>query len=99
MKSASNVNASPACASLPVDTFFRADGEPTGQWALRQRVALAVCQACPLRDACLEQALRFPAVHQHGVAGGETAAARRRLLRDRRRAAASSTSVETEVAA
>jgi hypothetical protein len=77
----------PACASLPVDTFFQADDEPTRQWFLRQRVALAVCRSCPLVEACLEQALRFPICEQVGVTGGETAAARKRILRDRRKAA------------
>jgi WhiB family transcriptional regulator, redox-sensing transcriptional regulator len=95
----SNVNEVPACASLPVDTFFQADNEPTGLWALRQRAAVAVCRSCPLVEACLEAALRFPICEQVGVAGGMSAASRKRILRDRRKAAMCATEHIAEVAA
>jgi WhiB family redox-sensing transcriptional regulator len=44
--------------------------------------AIAVCAACPVRGACLELALRYWVIGQHGVWGGlvpaERAALRRR---------------------
>jgi len=78
----------PACAYVPVDVFHQAEDESNGAWQARQREALALCAGCPIRLRCLEDALRHPAVEQHGVAGGMTAGARRRLLQERRRAVA-----------
>ena len=46
-------------------------------------VAVSVCNSCPVRDACLEQALRaegqFPSGQRYGVAGGLTPSQRARL--------------------
>ncbi len=46
--------------------------------------AIAICTACPARDACLELSLRHWTIGQHGVWGGlvpaERAALRRRWL-------------------
>jgi hypothetical protein len=45
--------------------------------------AIAICTACPVRDACLELSLRHWTIGQHGVWGGlvpaERTALRRRL--------------------
>jgi hypothetical protein len=41
--------------------------------------AIAVCAACPVREECLELALRNWAVGQHGVWGGTVQAERERL--------------------
>jgi hypothetical protein len=41
--------------------------------------AIAVCAACPVREECLELALRNWAVGQHGVWGGTVPAERERL--------------------
>jgi hypothetical protein len=63
-----------ACRELDPDTFFPATGGPEVDRAK------AVCADCPVRSACLEEALRrIP----EGIAGGLTAAERRTLLRTR----------------
>ena len=46
--------------------------------------AKAICEICPVREACLEHALM--AREKIGVWGGYTARERRRLVRQRRRA-------------
>ena len=56
--------------------FFPARGEST-------HAAKAVCAACPVRDACLEYALRTD-IHC-GVWGGLSELERRQLRRTRRR--------------
>jgi len=58
--------------------FFPARGEST-------RDAKAVCAACPVREECLEFALRLKVAH--GVWGGMSERERRTLRRDRHRAA------------
>ncbi len=75
-----------ACRGLGTELFFppkdSPEGGPMNKWELR---ALAVCEHCPVRAACLEAALQFPGTEQHGVAGGMTAGQRRQLLRLHRR--------------
>jgi hypothetical protein len=73
----------PACADAPLVLFFPADGERRESWEARERLALALCAACPIRAACLDQALRFPIAEQHGVQGGLTADERRAEIRNR----------------
>jgi WhiB family redox-sensing transcriptional regulator len=60
--------------------FFPARGESV-------REAKAVCARCPVRDDCLEFALRLKVAH--GVWGGMSERERRSLRRDRYRAALS----------
>jgi len=43
--------------------------------------AIAICTACPVRDACLELSLRHWTIGQHGVWGGLVAADRAALRR------------------
>jgi Transcription factor WhiB len=43
--------------------------------------AIAICMACPVRDACLELSLRHWTIGQHGVWGGLVAADRAALRR------------------
>jgi WhiB family redox-sensing transcriptional regulator len=45
----------------------------------RERAAKAVCRACPVREACLDHALRYD--ERHGIWGGLTDAERRHLPR------------------
>jgi hypothetical protein len=49
--------------------------------------AIAICAACPVRDACLELSLRHWTIGQHGVWGG-LVPAERAALRSRRPASA-----------
>lgn len=78
----------PACADAPLDTFFPRDFEQPNSWRPREGAALAICRACPIREACLADALRFPVAEQHGVQGGRTSEQRRAEIRNRRRRAA-----------
>jgi WhiB family redox-sensing transcriptional regulator len=48
---------------------------------IRERQAKAICGRCPVRDECLEYALRTR--EQHGVWGGLNEYERRALLRER----------------
>ncbi len=47
--------------------------------------AKAICELCPVREACLEYAIS--AREKDGVWGGLTARERRRIIRQRRRSA------------
>jgi hypothetical protein len=51
--------------------------------------AIAICGACPVRDACLELSMRHWKIGQHGIWGGlvpaERAAVRRQRLESARR--------------
>ena len=67
-----------ACRGIDPDIFFPVtdeDAEP----------AKAVCNACPVREACLEFALA--AREREGVWGGATERERRRIVRQRRKTA------------
>jgi WhiB family redox-sensing transcriptional regulator len=53
---------------------------PSAEAARREAAgAIAVCAGCPVREECLELALRNWAVGQHGVWGGTVPAERERL--------------------
>ena len=68
------------CRDVPTSWFFPSttDGESR---------AVALCQRCPVRDACL----RFAVEHDqwHGVWGATTERQRRPLIRDHRRSGTS----------
>ncbi|MCA1692193.1 MAG: WhiB family transcriptional regulator [Acidimicrobiales bacterium] len=69
-----------ACRALPGDLFFPA-GELEEQAVEQAAEAKAVCQACPVRVACLEFAI---ATNQpFGIWGGTNAAERRSIRRRR----------------
>lgn len=76
----------PACWGVDPEMFFGPADSPSSRslYPWEQR-ALAVCAGCPLRTACLAEALKFPAAEQHGVVGGMTAEQRRMTLRASRR--------------
>jgi WhiB family transcriptional regulator, redox-sensing transcriptional regulator len=63
------------CRELPPDIFFPSDG-------VGVEVARRICADCPVKDACLEYALRCGI--QHGVWGGASERERHRLARQRR---------------
>ena len=68
-----------ACRDLDTDIFFPDSDAQAGP-------ALEVCASCPVREACLDFALR---TRQHdGVWGGHTESERRRLRRRLGRTAA-----------
>ncbi|MFF5261420.1 WhiB family transcriptional regulator [Actinomadura viridis] len=72
------------CREVGTDLFFE-DGDGPSQ----QRAAKQVCAACPVRDACLQWALTFPAFEDmHGVFGGTSPQDRRRIRSERQAVAA-----------
>jgi WhiB family redox-sensing transcriptional regulator len=78
-----------ACRGYPLDWFFPATRRAVRRGRLestavrQQSEALAVCARCPVRDECLDYAIRYDEL---GVWGGTTDAQRRRI-RNARRAA------------
>jgi WhiB family redox-sensing transcriptional regulator len=67
-----------ACRGLDPDIFYPVSDEDAG-------AAKAVCDACVVREACLEFALTN---REHdGVWGGATERERRRIVRQRRKSA------------
>ena len=63
-----------ACANVDPDLFFPERGESTSE-------AKAVCFTCPVREECLEYALR--AGEKFGIWGGMSERERRRIRRAR----------------
>ncbi len=70
------------CAERPPEIFFPSDG-------VGVEVARRICADCPVREVCLEHALRNRI--DHGVWGGCSERERRRIIKRRR--------VEAEAAA
>ncbi|GIU84260.1 MAG: hypothetical protein KatS3mg008_1035 [Acidimicrobiales bacterium] len=63
-----------ACRDEPPAKFFPSDG-------VGVEIAKRVCERCPVREPCLEYALRHRI--DHGVWGGTSERQRRRILRSR----------------
>ena len=63
--------------------IFHPDDEEENEFSAEP--AKAICNACPVREPCLEHAITVR--EKHGVWGGLTARERRRLIRRRRRSA------------
>lgn len=66
-----------ACRGIDPDIFFPVTEEDAVE-------AKAICDSCPVREACLEFALA--AREKEGVWGGATERERRRIVRQRRKA-------------
>jgi WhiB family transcriptional regulator, redox-sensing transcriptional regulator len=87
---------SAACKTADPELFFGADYEDPATRLFRETAALDVCAACPVTNACLNDALAVPGPRDHGIAGGMTENDRaryrrtltRRYLAARRKAAA-----------
>ena len=63
------------CRDEPPALFFPSDG-------VGVEVARRICETCPVKEPCLEYALRNRI--DHGVWGGASERERRRILRQRR---------------
>lgn len=70
-----------ACRGLDTEIFFPFTEDDEDAAA----EAKLVCDACPVRETCLEYALGFR--ERDGVWGGATERERRRIVRQRRRTA------------
>ncbi|HTX63543.1 MAG TPA: WhiB family transcriptional regulator [Acidimicrobiales bacterium] len=70
-----------ACRGIDVEIFF----PETEDDAESEAAAKAVCEMCPVRQACLEHALAHR--EREGIWGGATERERRRILRQRRKSA------------
>lgn len=76
-----------ACRGEDASLFFAPSYfERHKEKAARERKAKAICARCPVREPCLEFALRVR--EAHGVWGGLNEQERRQLLRQRRTAQA-----------
>lgn len=77
----------PACAGESVQTFFPRDGDYSE--------AKRICATCPVKDACLDKAMRDEAAYgtsyREGMYGGMTPRERRDLDEERRGEAAEKT--------
>jgi len=67
-----------ACRGSDPDLFYPINEDEADE-------AIAICNACPVREPCLEYALA--ARERYGVWGGTTEKDRRRIWRKRRRSA------------
>jgi WhiB family redox-sensing transcriptional regulator len=68
-----------ACRGIDVEIFFPETEDEDVD------AAKAVCETCPVREACLEHALAHR--EREGIWGGTTERERRRILRQRRKSA------------
>lgn len=71
-----------ACRGNPPDIWHPDDEDRNAQIAYR--TARTICDACPVKEDCLEYALANNI--DHGMWGGHTPRERRRIRRRRRRA-------------
>lgn len=69
-----------ACRGLDTEIFYPIPEDEEAEMA-----AKAICETCPVREACLEYALGSR--EREGVWGGTTERERRRIVRQRRRSA------------
>jgi WhiB family transcriptional regulator, redox-sensing transcriptional regulator len=67
-----------ACRGVDPEVFYPLTDEEAVE-------AKAICDSCPVREACLEHALS--AREREGIWGGATERERRRILRQRRKSA------------
>lgn len=68
-----------ACRGPHASVFFPpSQGERRDDRWERERLAKAICTRCPVRQPCLDYALRIR--EPHGIWGGMNEAERRRLL-------------------
>jgi WhiB family redox-sensing transcriptional regulator len=68
-----------ACRGIDPEVFYPVADETEAE------EAKAICDVCPVRQACLEHALAHR--EREGVWGGATERERRRILRQRRKSA------------
>lgn len=69
-----------ACRGVDVSVFY-----PESEDEADAEAAKAICDVCPVREACLEHALAQR--EREGIWGGATERERRRMLRQRRKSA------------
>lgn len=75
-----------ACRGQTAVFFPTRESQPHERPNADERVALAICDRCPVKDGCRRSALANPKLHEFGVIGGLTAGQRRVQLRKTRAA-------------
>lgn len=70
-----------ACRGASSELFFGPEGEKPHERDQREKRALVVCAACPVRELCQNHALTLP--ETYGVWGGTTESGRSALRRRR----------------
>lgn len=68
------------------DWDFKANGDPFFPASAAEadtKEARQICQACPVRLACLEDSITSPFSRKHGIYGGLTGEERYRIFRNR----------------
>ena len=70
-----------ACRSVDPESFFLEYNERGVSKKKKELKAVALCNTCPVKDQCLEHALKVP--EMYGVWGGMTEEQRRIILRKR----------------
>lgn len=77
---------SAACRGVDTEVFFTSGSAGRGGGARNNRAALALCRACPVKQACLDAALdeeKYAVYGVYGIRGGLTADERRQIIRRR----------------
>jgi len=69
------------CRDEDKELFFLDPGQRGHEKAARESKALAICERCPVKAACLEHALLVP--ERYGVWGGKTVEQRQAMLGER----------------
>lgn len=65
-----------ACKGVDTNIFF-------GGTAASNKEATKYCNQCPIRAECLEDALQYPPIDQHGLIGGIAAYERKKIIAKR----------------
>jgi WhiB family redox-sensing transcriptional regulator len=66
-----------ACVGIDPTLFVGVEGEIHPEKVIREREAKKICDACPVKSACLEHALTY---EEGGIWGGTDEKERRRML-------------------
>lgn len=91
MTRSSDWRAFAACQGEDPELFFPLGGD--GRWAAQIQQAKAICGRCPVRQACLDDALKEEGGrhYRYGIRGGLSETQRRREYEKRRKAVKAST--------
>jgi WhiB family redox-sensing transcriptional regulator len=69
------------CRSFETNTFFLENSLRGKKKSQKEKIAVSICNTCPVKMQCLEHALNTPEIY--GVWGGMTEEQRHQILRKR----------------